>query len=142
MKHRTLPTTPQTARRMSRVKLKGGNAERLLGRTLWRSGIRYRRNLRGLPGSPDLALTKHQIAVFVDGEFWHGKDWAQRRERLQRNRDYWIEKIEENMARDRRDEARLRAMGWTVLRFWEKEVLKDVEGCASEVVQAIADART
>ena len=121
------------SRRMSRVKLKGGKAEDLLARELWRRGYRYRRNDRRLPGSPDIAVLRHRIAVFVDGGFWHGKDWQERKPRLKRNRDYWIEKIEENIARDARSDQKLRELGWTPVHFWEDDVLRDLPGCAAQV---------
>lgn len=138
MKHpKHYDTTPQTSQRMSHVRLKRGVAETMLARALWHSRIRYRRNYRALPGSPDIAITRYRIAIFVDGEFWHGYDWAHRRERLVRNREYWIEKIEENMARDRRNDARLRDMGWTPIHFWEREVKRDPAGCADDVLDLI-----
>lgn len=140
MKHpKGYDTTPETSKRMSHVKLKRGVAETLLAKTLWHSGIRYRRNYKALPGSPDIAITKYRIAVFVDGEFWHGYDWQNRKARLQRNKEYWIEKIEENMARDRRNDVKLFDMGWTPIHFWEKEVKKDVDGCASDIISLIID---
>ena len=127
---------------MSHVKLKRGVAETLLAKTLWHSGIRYRRNYKALPGSPDIAITKYRIAIFVDGEFWHGYDWQNRKARLQRNKEYWIEKIEENMARDRRNDVKLFDMGWTPIHFWEKEVKKDVDGCAADIVSLIIEQLT
>lgn len=105
MKHpKSYDSTPETRKRMSKVKLKGGKAEILLAKALWHQGYHYRKNDKRLPGSPDIAILKYHIAVFVDGEFWHGKDWEARKMRLKRNREYWIEKIEENMARDLRDD--------------------------------------
>ena len=83
-------------------------------------------------------IRKFSIAIFIDGEFWHGKDWERRKPRLKSNREYWIEKIEENMARDQRNDAALREMGWTVLRFWEKDVKKDPDRCAGTVIAMIA----
>lgn len=124
---------------MSRVHLKRGIAETMLAKSLWHSGFRYRRNYKKLPGSPDIAITKYHIAIFVDGEFWHGKDWEKRKPRLRNNRDYWIEKIEENMARDERNNKELQRLGWQVIRFWEKDVKKNVNACASTVIEAIAD---
>ena len=138
MKHpKGYDTTPETSKRMSRVKLKRGVAETLLAKALWHSGIRYRRNYRGLPGSPDIVITKYRIAIFVDGEFWHGYDWETRKGRLKRNREYWIEKIEENIDRDRRNDRKLMELGWIPVHFWEKEVKKDVEGCASDIISMI-----
>ena len=122
---------------MSHVRLKGGKAEQSLAKLLWKKGYRYRKNDKRLPGSPDIAILKHHIAVFVDGEFWHGKNWQTRKDRLQRNRDYWIEKIEENMARDRRNDLLLQYIGWTAIHFWEKEVLKKPEDCVALIEEAI-----
>lgn len=114
---------------MSNVHLKNGKGEVILAHSLWAKGIRYRKNYKELPGSPDIAITKYKIAIFVDGEFWHGYDWKNKKEKLKRNRDYWITKIEENIARDKKNDHLLRESGWTVLHFWEKLVLKNSEYC-------------
>lgn len=130
MKHpKILKTDAATSKRMSHVHLKGGKAEQKLCKALWKRGIRYRKNYKKLPGSPDITITKQKIAVFIDGEFWHGYDWQNRKQRLKRNRNYWIKKIEENIKRDKRDDCLLRQQGWTVLHFWEKEVLKNTDYC-------------
>lgn len=130
MKHpKSYDSTPETRRRMARVHLKHGKAETMLANTLWHSGYRYRLNYKKLPGSPDIAIPKYKIAIFVDGEFWHGYDWEARKTKLKANREYWIEKIEENIARDRRNDMRLEALGWVPVHFWEKEVKKDLAGC-------------
>lgn len=122
---------------MSHVHLKRGKAENKLALALWNQGVRYRRNYKEIPGSPDIAITKYQIAIFIDGEFWHGYDWENRKKRLKRNREYWIQKIEENMARDRRDDELLEKYGWKVLHFWEKQVLKDLDYCVELVMYYI-----
>lgn len=114
---------------MSRVRLKHGKAEMALAKALWHSGYRYRLNYKKLPGSPDIVITKYKLAIFVDGEFWHGHDWEKRKQKLKANREYWIEKIEENIARDRRNDILLEEMGWTSVHFWEKNVKKDLLGC-------------
>ena len=99
MKHpKSYDTTPETSERMSRVHLKKGKAEVLLAKRLWHLGFRYRLNDKRLPGSPDIAILKYRIAIFVDGEFWHGQNWEIRKQKLKRNREYWIAKIEENIA--------------------------------------------
>lgn len=137
MKHpSSYDSTPETRRRMSRVKLKGGRAETLLAKALWHKGFRYRRNDKRLPGSPDIAICTYRVAVFVDGEFWHGKNWDARRERLRRNRAYWIEKIEENMARDRRNDQLLTQSGWLPVHLWEQEVIKNLPACVAAVEEA------
>ena len=138
MKHpKSYDSTPETRKRMSKVALKGGKAETLLAKELWHKGYRYRKNDKRLPGSPDIAILRYKIAVFVDGEFWHGKDWDLRKERLQKNREYWIEKIEENIARDKRNDDLLMQQGWVFIHFWEKEVKKDVSACADLVMKVI-----
>lgn len=138
MKHQKLETLPEISKRMSKVKLKRGVAEMMLAKTLWHRGVRYRLNYRAITGSPDIAITKHKVAVFVDGEFWHGHDWENKKPRLKRNREYWIEKIEENMARDKRNDAILNDAGWSVIHIWEKEVLKNLDACADAVSTAIS----
>lgn len=138
MKHpKAYDSTPETRKRMSKVKLKGGKAETLFAKALWHRGYRYRKNYKKLPGSPDIAVLKHRIAIFVDGEFWHGKDWDTRKDRLKRNCEYWIEKIEENMARDLRNDQLLIESGWTPIHFWEKEVMKTLSSCVAGVEEII-----
>lgn len=137
MKHQKLETTPEISKRMSNVSLKGGKAETALAKALWHNNVRYRKNYRKLPGSPDIAITKYKIAVFVDGEFWHGENWEIRKSKLKSNREYWIEKKEENMARDKRNDQLLIDMGWTPIHFWEKEVNKDLDKCVTIVLNQI-----
>lgn len=138
MKHPShYDTDEATSKRMSRVKLKGGNEESLLAKTLWHEGYRYWLNYKKLPGSPDIAILKYRIAIFVDGEFWHGYDWDNKKHKLKRNREYWIEKIEENIARDMRVDKELIAMGWTPIHFWTKEVKKDLNGCIETIKETI-----
>ena len=122
---------------MSKVKLKNGVAEQLLAKELWARGIRYRKNYKQLPGSPDIAITKHKVAIFVDGEFWHGYDWENKKHKIKSNKEYWIEKIEENIARDKRNDDLLMQKGWVFIHFWEKEVKKDVSDCADLVMKVV-----
>ena len=124
---------------MSKVKLKGGKAETLLAKALWHKGYRYRKNDKRLPGSPDIAILRHRIAIFVDGEFWHGKDWETRKGRLKHNREYWIEKIEENMTRDFRNNQLLTLAGWIPIHFLEKEVIKNLPDCVAEIEEIIIE---
>lgn len=138
MKHpKHYDTSPAVSKRMSNVRLKKGKAETMLAKALWHHGYRYRLNYKALPGSPDIAITKYKVAVFVDGEFWHGYKWSDRKNKLKANREYWIEKIEENIARDRRNDEKLKELGWTVLHFWEKEVLKELESCLNTIEAAV-----
>lgn len=138
MKHpKSYDSTPEIRKRMSKVRLKNGKAETVLAKRLWHEGYRYRRNYKKLPGSPDIALTAYRVAVFVDGEFWHGENWEERKAKLKHNREYWIEKIEENMARDKRVDGQLQEMGWTTVHFWEKQVLKHTDECLQVVLELL-----
>lgn len=137
MKHQILQTTPEISNRMSKVKLKRNNTEILLAKELWKRGFRYHLNDKSLPGSPDIAITKFKIAIFVDGEFWHGKDWEIRKTKLKSNTDYWIEKIEENIARDIKNNHLLNEMGWTPLHFWENTINNDIDYCIKTILDFI-----
>ena len=92
-----------------------------------------------MPGRPDIAITKHKIAVFCDSEFFHGKDWEVLKPRLEKgkNPDYWVAKISRNMERDKETDQQLRFMGWTVIHFWGKDILKDVDNCIKVIEEAI-----
>lgn len=129
-----LETTPDTSRRMSRVKLKKNKCEVILSKQLWHHGYRYRLNYKKLPGSPDIVLTRYNLAIFVDGEFWHGKDFINRKNTLNKNKDYWIEKIEENMNRDKENDRKLKEMGWIPIHFWSKEIESNCPYCV-EVIE-------
>jgi DNA mismatch endonuclease (patch repair protein) len=100
-----------------------------------RFGHRYRRNVDGLPGKPDFVFYRARVVVFCDGDFWHGRDFAARRARLQTgaNAEYWIAKISRNRARDREQAATLRRLGWTVLRFWESDIRGNPERVARTI---------
>lgn len=133
MKHKKLKTTPEISKRMSNVKLKHNKVETTLAKALWHKGYRYRLNYKELPESPDIALTKHKIAIFVDGEFWHGKNFEKQKETLKSNKDYWIEKIQENINRDRRNDIELLQKEWIPLHFWSEEVVKNLNYCVNEI---------
>lgn len=137
MKHQNLVTTPEISKRMSRVKLKRNKTETLLAKTLWHKGYRYRLNYKKLPGSPDIAISKYNIAIFVDGEFWHGKDFEERKKQLKNNKEFWIEKIEENINRDEKNDILLRQLGWIPLHFWESEVNNNMTYCIASIEEFI-----
>lgn len=127
---------------MSRISAKDTSIEVLLRHALWARGIRYRKNKKDLPGKPDITLTKYRIAVFCDGEFFHGKDWDTLKETLAKgnNPDFWIAKIARNMERDRKNDTDLAALGWTVIRFWGKSIKKDTEECIARIEEEIRKA--
>ncbi len=132
-------TPEQRRRNMQRVRSKDTTIEIALRTALWHEGIRYRKNYKGVPGHPDIAITKHRIAVFCDSAFFHGKDYETRKKPAT-NTEFWDKKIRRNMERDREVETELRALGWTVLRFWDDEIKHDLPGCVQAVKEAIFDA--
>ncbi len=124
----------------SRIRKKDTKPEMALRRALWAAGLRFRKHYSDVPGTPDIAFTKARVAVFCDGLFWHGHNWEERKPRLVSNREYWIPKIERNMARDERVNRELEESGWTVLRFWESDIKTDLLGCVEVVKQAVLGA--
>ena len=136
-------TPEQRRKNMQHIKSKDTSIEIALRKALWKKGYRYRKNFKGLPGKPDIAITKYKIASFCDGEFFHGKDWEVKKPKLMnsKNSDYWISKIERNMERDHENEQKLLFMGWTVIRFWGKEILKNTDDCIKVIEEAIFDSK-
>jgi DNA mismatch endonuclease (patch repair protein) len=135
----------EAASRIKRANRKeGGRAERMLGRALWRAGLRYRKHVTGLPGRPDFVFAGARVCVFCDGDFWHGRDWDTLRERLARraNPEYWLAKIGRNRERDREQTARLTELGWLVIRVWETDVLRDPEAAALHVAAVVRERTT
>ncbi len=131
----------KTRKNMQKIRSKDTSIEVLLRKRLWHDGYRYRKNYKKLPGSPDIAITKYKIAVFCDSEFFHGKDWDKLKARLERgkNPQYWIQHIEENMERDRKVDQELALLDWTVIRFWGKDIKKDIEGCIQVIEETAFD---
>lgn len=130
-------TTKQRSELMGKIKSRETKEEIKLRKALWHLGYRYRKNVKKLPGSPDIVFTKHGLAVFIDGEFWHGYDWEEKQLKIKTNRGFWIPKIERNMQRDQSNNEELSKAGWQVMRFWEKEIKKDFEGCINRIVSFI-----
>jgi DNA mismatch endonuclease (patch repair protein) len=136
------PASPRaTAAARGSSKKTGTRCETELCKALWAAGCRYRKNLGTLPGRPDVVFPGAKIAIFCDGDFWHGRDWELRRQKLSQgsNAGYWLAKIQRNMERDQQNNQRLQEAGWTVLRFWESEVRSDPEGAAQKVVARLQE---
>lgn len=114
--------------------------ELALRRALWRTGLRYRLHVSTLHGRPDLVFPRARLAIFCDGDFWHGRDLEQRLERLGRghNSTYWVAKVRRNVERDARHTKALEAEGWAVLRVWESEILRDPRHCADQIAAIVA----
>lgn len=132
-------TAEQRHKNMQAVKSKDTTIELLLRKELWSRGIRYRKNAKNIVGKPDIAFIKKKVAVFCDSEFWHGFDWEHRKSDIKSNHDFWIPKIEKNIARDKEVNAALEADGWLVLRFWGRQIKKDVKACADLIVTALEE---
>ena len=126
---------------MRQVKNKDSAIELALRKELWRRGLRYRKNVKSIYGKPDIAFIGKKIAIFCDSEFWHGYDWENRKNDFKSNQDFWIPKIERNIQRDKEVNEKLQDDGWVVLRFWGKEIKKDVSGCADIIQKAWENAK-
>ncbi len=126
---------------MSHIKSKDTSIEVSLRKALWKKGYRYRKNYSALPGKPDIVLTKYKIAIFCDGELFHGKNWEILKPRLLKgnNPDFWVKKIERNMKRDDENDKRLLFLGWTVIHFWGNDILKNTDQCVKVIEEAIFD---
>ena len=131
-------TTDQRSRIMSKIKCRDTKPEIEFRKALWSKGIRYRTCSKSLPGKPDVASVSSKFAVFIDGEFWHGKDWNIQRDKIKSNKDYWVKKIERNMQRSTEVDRALSEMNIAVFRFWSKEIKKDLDGCVEKVLAYIA----
>lgn len=134
-------TKEQRRKNMQHIKSKDTSIEVKLRKSLWSKGHRYRKNYDKLPGKPDIALTKYKIAIFCDSEFFHGKDWEVLKPRLEKsnNSQYWISKISRNRERDDEINKRLLFEGWTVIRFWGKDIAKNVDECVKVIEETIWD---
>ena len=134
-------TKEQRRKNMQNIKCKDTRIEVLLRKALWNKGIKYRKNCRDLPGKPDIVITRYKIAIFCDGEFFHGKDWEVLRPRLEKgnNSEYWISKISRNRERDDEVNKQLLYQGWTVIRFWGSDIKKHTEDCVRVVEETIFD---
>ncbi|SDB13113.1 very short patch repair endonuclease [Butyrivibrio sp. INlla16] len=136
-------TPEQRRKNMQHIKGKDTKIEVILRKELWKRGYRYRKNYDRLPGHPDIVITKYKIAIFCDGEFFHGKDWEVLRPRLEKsnNSEFWISKISRNRERDNDINKRLLFEGWTVIRFWGTDIKKKPEECIKVIEEAIFDSR-
>ena len=126
-------TTKQRSKMMSSIKGKDTKPELEVRKALWKAGTRYRVNYKFLPGRPDISNRILKFVVFIDGEFWHGYNWEEKKLKIKTNRDFWIPKIERNMQRDRSNDLKLNEMGYKVFHFWEHEVKKELDKCVSHV---------
>lgn len=135
--------TPEVTHKiMSAIPSKNTRPEIALRKALWHKNFRYRVNYKKLPGKPDIVFTRQKVAIFCDGDYWHGHNWAIRglpslEEELATYSEFWRAKILRNIKRDEENNKALRSMGWTVLRIWESDIKKDLSGCVRVIEEAI-----
>lgn len=138
----------ERSRNMAAIHAQDTKPEIVLRKRLWNLGYRYRKNYKPLPGKPDIVLTKYKICIFVDSEFFHGKGfysgynskkYTSLKEQLQHSNhsEFWLKKIENNINHDKKVNAELSSMGWKVIRFWSKDVLKQTDRCIEIILNAI-----
>ena len=132
-------TPEQRHKNMSNIRSKDTSIELLLRKALWKKGIRYRKNYKKIPGTPDIAITQYKIAIFCDSEFFHGKDWEVLRPKLEKgsNPDFWIKKIGKNIEHDNEINKELNFLGWTVIRFWGNDIKKKTDECIKVIEEVI-----
>lgn len=131
------PTTKKSSYTKSRASAKNTKPELILRKALWAGGYRYRLHNKTLPGKPDIVFSRNKLAIFIDGDFWHGYNWIERKSKLKTNIEYWVPKIERNMQRDIEITQRLESQGWTVIRLWEHEVVKDLDSCINRIADRL-----
>lgn len=130
-------TKEQISFNMKQVKNKDSKIEMTLRKELWSRGLRYQKNVTSIFGKPDLVFKGKKVAVFCDSEFWHGYNWEEQKKDFKSHQEFWIPKIERNIERDKEVTEELQKQGWTVLRFWGKEIKKNAGGCADIIEKAV-----
>ncbi len=134
-------TREQRRKNMQNIRSKDTSIEVKLRKNLWHQGYRYRKNVGSITGKPDIVLSRYKIAIFCDSEFFHGKDWEILMPKLQKgnNSKYWISKISRNRERDNEVNKRLLFEGWTVIRFWGRDIQKNIDECMKVIEETIWD---
>ena len=130
-------TTKKRSEIMSKIRGKNTKPEVDFRKALWHKGYRYRKNYKKLPGNPDIVMNKYKVVIFIDGEFWHGYNWEQKKGKIKSNRGFWIPKIERNMQRDIETNTKLKEMGYKIFRFWEHQIKKEKEKCMQQIISYI-----
>lgn len=123
---------------MRRIKSENTSIEQILRKALFAAGVRYRKNCKDVFGKPDICIKKYKFAVFCDSEFWHGKFYLEGKI-PKSNREYWTKKLERNIQRDKEVNTALKGQGWTILRFWEKDIRKNTKECVEAVLSILKE---
>jgi DNA mismatch endonuclease Vsr len=134
-------TKEQRRKNMQAVKASGSKIETTLAKALYSRGHRYRKNDKSVFGKPDLTFKKIKLAIFVDSEFWHGKDWEVKKSEHKSNKKFWFKKIERNIERDKEVNIELQKQGWIILRFWGEEIIKNLVFCVNQIEKEITKAK-
>lgn len=138
--YKGLKPASETASRIKRNNRRADTKpELMLRKELWRIGLRYRKNVKNLPGKPDIVFKKALVVVFCDGDFWHGRNWQALKSKLASgtNSEYWRAKIAGNIERDKRNTALLEEAGWLVVRVWEGDIKKTLSEAASLIKKTV-----
>lgn len=130
-------TPEQRSYCMFRVKGKDTGIETSVRSELHRRGFRFRKHVKDLPGKPDVVFTRAKVAVFIDGDFWHGYRFPAWERKVS---DFWKKKISKNRERDTKNHRKLRDMGWTVIRMWQHDLERDFECSIERIVSAVKGA--
>lgn len=128
-------TPEQRSRAMRNVKLKDGSIEQILQKGLRSNGVKFKRHIRSLPGSPDLVFKQQRVVVFIDGDFWHGWRLSSWEHKLS---PFWRNKLWANRQRDQRNFRKLRSQGWRVIRFWQHQIVRNKDRCLQEILQSLS----
>lgn len=136
-----MKVSEQRSKNMQAIKAKGSKIETTLAKALFAQGYRYRKNDSTVFGKPDLTFKRIKLAIFVDSEFWHGKNWRVKKLEIKSNKEFWQNKIESNIKRDKEVTRTLKKTGWTVLRFWGKEIEKNLDFCILKIERALNNAK-
>ena len=132
-------TADARSRNMSRVKNKNTGIELTLRKALWKKNVRFRINNNGIIGRPDIVIKTLKIAIFCDGDFWHGRNFSENT--VSTHKEFWIEKIQRNRERDLETTIALRDAGWIVLRYWGSDIKKDLDRVVNEIIETISSVK-
>lgn len=119
---------------MANVKVRNTSLEMLVQSELRRRGLRFRKHVKALPGQPDVVFPEQRLAVFIDGDFWHGWLFPRWKDSIP---PFWQEKIQRNRHRDKQNFRRLKALGWSVMRIWGHQVKRDLPNCITRIEQKL-----
>lgn len=132
-------TPSQRSYCMSQVKGKDTGLETAVRSALHKRGLRFRKHVKELPGKPDIVFITPRVAVFIDGDFWHGYRFPLWEHKVS---DFWKRKITKNRERDTRNHRKLRGMGWTVIRLWQHDIHKDIQACIERIISTVRGVNT